>query len=61
LQVPDEPALLALEAELIAAGIAHHAIREPDAPHNGALMAIGILPQARANLRPLLGKLALMK
>jgi hypothetical protein len=61
LAVPDEAALLRLEQELIAAGVAHRAIREPDAPYNGALMAIGIVPQPREPLRPLLGKLTLLK
>lgn len=59
--MPDEATLLAVEASLIAAGIVHSAIREPDAPHLGALMAIGLRPQPREPLRPLLGKLALLK
>lgn len=35
-----------IEAKLRHAGIEHHAIREPDPPWCGALMAIGIVPVA---------------
>lgn len=61
LSVPDEAALLRLEDELRTAGINFRAIREPDAPYHGALMAIGIQPQPRANLRPLLQHLELIR
>lgn len=51
----DEMALLELERRLIEAGITHRAVREPDAPWNGALMAIGIEPtKDRSTLRALL-------
>lgn len=59
--VPDEAALLALSAELTAANFSHIIIREPDAPYLGQAMAIGLSPQPRDSLRPLLGKLALFK
>jgi peptidyl-tRNA hydrolase len=44
LGVPNERALKALEARMKKHGIQHHAVREPDAPWNGALMAIGVWP-----------------
>jgi hypothetical protein len=40
----DENHLGFIEAKLRRLSIPHHAIREPDAPWNGALMAIGIEP-----------------
>lgn len=61
LAVPDEAALLQLEAELQAAGVPFHAVREPDPPWNGQLMAIGLPPQLRGPLRALLGKLNLLR
>lgn len=33
-----------VEHALALAGVAHHAVREPDAPYHGALLAIGIRP-----------------
>lgn len=62
LSVPDEATLLALEARLHAAGISFRAIREPDPPWNGALMAIGLVPVQRTpNLRQVLGRLPLVR
>lgn len=61
LSVPDEQALLCLEEQLRASKVLFKAIREPDPPYHGALMAIGIQPQPRAQLRPLLGHLDLIK
>jgi hypothetical protein len=61
LAVPGEPELLALEARLIAAGIRHNSIREPDAPWNGQLMSIGICPCERSSVRKLLSNLPLLK
>jgi hypothetical protein len=52
--------LLALERELVAAGVSHAAIREPDPPYFGALLAIGVQPAPRASLRRHLGKLRLL-
>lgn len=58
----DEDQLLELEDKLIAAGIKHTAIREPDAPYNGALMAVGIEPVEDRNvLRPITGNLPLLR
>ena len=42
----DEAHLRFIEAKLRHAGIDHRAIREPDPPWCGALMAIGIVPVA---------------
>jgi hypothetical protein len=61
LAVKDEAALLALEECLKAAGVPHVAIREPDPPWNGALMAIGFPPQDRAALRRFLSSLPTLK
>jgi hypothetical protein len=62
LGVSDELELLALEDVLLREGVAHHSIREPDAPYNGALMAIGLVPQERSlTLRKLLGGLRLLR
>jgi len=49
LAAKSEEHLLFLEAKLRRLSIPHKAIREPDAPWNGALMAIGIEPVADRN------------
>lgn len=43
----NEGRLMKLEQALIETNISHLAIREPDAPFNGALMAIGVEPVVR--------------
>lgn len=48
LHAESEQDLLDLEGRLRQDGIAHVAIREPDAPYNNQLMAIGIVPQVRS-------------
>lgn len=54
--------LVALERRLVDAGVAHAAVRETDAPWEGALMAIGVRPGPRSVLKkhfsglPLLGE-----
>lgn len=54
--------LLQVEEELLARSIAHVAIREPDAPWNGQLMAIGVVPLAdRTKLQPITKKLRLLR
>lgn len=52
LGVADEAALLAVEARLQAADadVPFIAIREPDAPWNGQLMSIGMVPAAKERL-----------
>jgi hypothetical protein len=61
LAAKDELVLLELERTLQREGITHTAIREPDEPWNGALMAIGLPPQDRKPLRRLLGKYQLVR
>jgi hypothetical protein len=62
LHARDEAELLALEQALTDAGFVFSAIREPDPPWNGALMAIGLAPQPRTPaLRQLLGRLPLVR
>lgn len=62
LAVDDEAGLELLQASLGDAGIAHRAIREPDAPWDGALMAIGLLPLSdRGRVRPYLRRLPLLR
>jgi peptidyl-tRNA hydrolase len=51
-----------IERKLRRSSIPHRAIREPDAPWNGALMAIGICPvEERAELKPVTNGLPLIK
>ena len=58
----DEPHLVSLELELRRLGIPHRAIREPDPPWNGALMAIGIVPiRDRTRVREVTGSLPLLR
>jgi len=61
LSVPDEAALLGIEARLREARVPHVAIREPDPPWCGALMAVGVCPAPKARLRPFLRRLPLLK
>lgn len=61
LAAPGEAALLRLEQDLILAGVQFRAIREPDAPYFGQLMAIGLSPVPKARLRGLLAHLQLLK
>lgn len=52
LRVGSEAELARLEARLAEGDVSHRAIREPDAPWHGALMAIGLAPVAdRGRLR----------
>ncbi|NVB36558.1 hypothetical protein G6O69_01850 [Pseudenhygromyxa sp. WMMC2535] len=58
----DEGHLVALERELLRLAIPHRAIREPDPPWDGALMAIGLEPIAdRSRVRPMTGSLKLLR
>lgn len=61
LSVPDEHTLLSYEAKLLRNGLELSAIREPDEPWNGQLMAIGIKPQPREKLKKLLSNLPLYR
>jgi hypothetical protein len=61
LSAKDETQLLELEKRLIAAGIPHRAIREPDSPHFNALMAIGFPPAPRGTYKKFLSQFGLVK
>lgn len=62
LAVRDEAELVEVEQSLVRLGISHRAIREPDTPWCGALMAIGIAPVAdRALVAPVTAKLRLLR
>lgn len=61
LAVPDEEALLRIEAKLLNANFEIMAIREPDEPYFGQITAIGIRPQVRDKLKKLLSNLPLYK
>jgi hypothetical protein len=50
-----------LEQRLRAAGVAHAAIREPDAPWCGALLAIGLAPAPRVEVAPFVRRFALVR
>lgn len=56
----DEEHLAAIERRLSFDGVAHSAIREPDPPWNGALMAIGLRPTLDAPSSRLLRRLPLL-
>lgn len=61
LAVPTQKELEQLEQRLVVKGVPFRAIREPDAPWNGALMAIGVEPMPRAQVRKHLSGLSLLK
>lgn len=61
LTVPDKPALHALSKRLRIAGASFVAIEEPDAPWNGALMALGVTPGRKEDLRRHLSSLPLLR
>lgn len=61
LAVPDEDSLERLCERLLRYDIPFVAIREPDAPWNGALMTVGIPPMVRTtNLRRAVSRLSLL-
>lgn len=66
LETSSEKSLLRIERKLRRVGASFHAVREPDAPWNGALMAIGINPtnrddEAFAPTRKVLRRLRLLR
>lgn len=61
LAVDSELQLLSIEQKLKSKNIPHAAIREPDAPWLGQLMAIGIAPCDRSLVRKEVGHLPLLK
>jgi hypothetical protein len=56
-----EAALRAVAARLTLAQAAFVEVREPDAPWCGALMAIGLVPKQKEDLRRLVSSLPLLK
>lgn len=61
LAVAGEEALERLLARLARSQVACRAIREPDAPWNGALMAIGVVPAPKSALRKVLSDVPLYR
>ena len=54
--------LQTIERKLLEHGIPHRAVREPDAPWNGELMAIGIEPlEDRSRLKKITSSLPLLR
>ena len=61
LDAGDENGLEAVAVRLQKAGVAFVRIEEPDAPHNGALMALGVVPGRKEALRRHLSSLPLLR
>jgi hypothetical protein len=61
LAVPDESALKAVAARLELSQVPCKRIEEPDPPFDGALMAIGVVPGRKEDLRRYLSSLPLLK
>lgn len=62
LAAKNEDHLTFIEHKLQTLGIPHHAVREPDEPWNGALMAIGLQPtKDRSSVKPVTKKLQLLR
>lgn len=53
--------LCALERQLQLAGVPHAAIRENDAPYYGELMAIGVCPALKKEVKPYVSSLPLLR
>jgi len=61
LSAPDEDALMSVAARLIRERVSFVPVFEPDAPYNGQLMALGIEPRRKEELRRHLSTLPLLK
>jgi len=61
LTVPDERALHAVHARLKLARVEHVRVYEPDPPWNNALMALGLVPARKEELRRYVSSLPLLK
>lgn len=61
LTAASESDLARLAAKLDAYGIGFTRIHEPDAPHDGALMALGLHPRRKEEVRRYLSNLPLLK
>ena len=57
----NESALESIRQRLVLACVPHVAIREPDAPWNGALMALGLEPGRKEDLKRHLSSLPLLR
>jgi hypothetical protein len=53
--------LLRLEEKLVRLGVEHRAIREPDAPFFGELVAIGVVPKIKSELYTIFKRFKLIK
>jgi hypothetical protein len=56
----NEAKLRRLERQLVLAGVPHIAVREPDKPWDGALMAIGLMPGVKDDLSPRVNEFQLL-
>jgi len=61
LALPNEEAMLALETKLKRVGVKFVSIREDDFPYNGQLMAIGVVPQPKHQVKKYLQGIPLLK
>jgi len=61
LAVPNERELARVAERLVAVDVAFVPIHEPDAPHAGALMALGLRPARKEALRRHLSSLPLLR
>ncbi len=61
LAVQDERALMALAAYLLRERVPFVPVFEPDAPHDGALMSIGVKPARKETLKRHFAQLPLLK
>jgi peptidyl-tRNA hydrolase len=61
LAVPDEPALRCVSARLKLARVPFVAITETDAPFAGQLMALGLTPQRKEDVRRFVSSLPLLR
>lgn len=57
----DSGGLRELEDRLVEAGVAHRAIRETDPPFSGDLLAIGLAPALRTDVRKYVSSLPLLR
>jgi hypothetical protein len=57
----DEAQLGEVASRLKAAGVPFTSVFEPDPPHNGALMALGLVPARKETIRRHLSQLPLLK
>jgi hypothetical protein len=61
LAVPNEEALLKLSRKLTFNKVTFVEIHEPEPPHNGALMALGVVPGRKEELYRLMSSLPLLR